>query len=497
MKPSSQSAPSASSALKTQAMPQGGLRREIGLRSLFTLGFGTIIGVGWITVLGSLLTSGGSLGAILAFAAGSLVMVAIGLCYAELASLYAVSGGEVVYTYEMYGPMLSFIAGWFLAFNYIAVTAFEAISVGWITATLIPGIDGPVLYTVLGQEVRAGSLILSLGVMAVIIWVNFRGAKSAALFQDIVTGILIVASLIFILFGLSWGSVENLPPLFVVDRPWYWGVLAVFATTPFWFMGFNIIPQGLGELDENAQTHLVPRVIIFSVLLAGLFYCLVILTAAMSLPRDELLSFDLPIVGAFNAAFQSPTIGKIILLAGLCGLISTWNALFFAATRVVFTLGRARLAPLAFSRIHPRFGSPLVAVLFVGAVATLVTLMGRNAILPIVNTSSSALAFILLLVVAGVTRLRRRHAERPAPYRVPASRFVLPIATVSAFAMLIASLYEPLHNAPSGAMPAEWIILILWSALGVFIWWRGSAVRGDITEAERRQLILGYTNDKL
>src|SRR5690606_7984576 len=111
--------------------------------------------------------------------------------------------------------------------------------------------------------------------------------------------------------------------------------------------------------------------------------------------------------------------------------------------------------------------------------------------------SSSALAFILLLVVAGVTRLRRRHAERPAPYRVPASRFVIPIATVSAFAMLIASLYEPLHNAPSGAMPAEWIILILWCALGVFIWWGGSAVRGDITEAERRQLILGYTNDKL
>ena len=94
------------------------LSRDLKLINLFTLAFGSIIGVGWITVLGSWLTQAGAVGAILAFVGGGFIMLLIGLCYSEIASMYPVSGGEVAYFYEMYGIEMSFFAGWFLALNF-------------------------------------------------------------------------------------------------------------------------------------------------------------------------------------------------------------------------------------------------------------------------------------------------------------------------------------------------------------------------------------------
>ncbi len=153
------------------------LEKELKLRNFFTLSLGTIIGVGWITVLGTWLREAGSLGTVFAFMGGGFFMALIGLCYAEVAAMYPVSGGEVAYAYEIFGLRTSFASGWFLALSYIATVGFEVVSVGWILSALAPGIEGPVLYRVLGDDVHLGSLVLGLGVMALITRINYRGAR--------------------------------------------------------------------------------------------------------------------------------------------------------------------------------------------------------------------------------------------------------------------------------------------------------------------------------
>lgn len=139
------------------------LEKALKLRHFFTLCFGTIIGVGWITVLGSWLSEAGSLGAVAAFLGGGFLMILIGLCYTEVATMFPVSGGEVAYAYEIYGVKASFVAGWFLALSYISTVSFEIISVGWVLSYLLPDLQGPVIYVVLGDEVRLGSLLMGLG----------------------------------------------------------------------------------------------------------------------------------------------------------------------------------------------------------------------------------------------------------------------------------------------------------------------------------------------
>ena len=165
------------------AEPTRQLSKDIGRSQFFTLAFGSIIGVGWVVALTCLAQPGWAYGAVVGFVGGGLLMMLVGLCYIEISTMFPVSGGEVVYTYEIFGTRTCFAVGWLFALAYIAITAFEAISIGWIAGTLFPGIQGRTLYTIGGSEVQSGSLLLGLGGMALLIFLSYRGTKFAAPFR--------------------------------------------------------------------------------------------------------------------------------------------------------------------------------------------------------------------------------------------------------------------------------------------------------------------------
>jgi amino acid transporter len=473
----------------TQQSPS--LRRELKLRHFFTLSFGTIIGVGWITVLGSWLSEAGPVGAMLAFLAGGLLLSLIGMCYSEVATMYPVSGGEVAYAYAIDGAWAAFGAGWFLAFSYITTVGFEAISVGWILETLFPAIGGPVLYSVLGEDVKLGGLLVGLIGTAIICWVNYRGAGSMARFQDTMTYGLLFLSGIFIVAGILFGDTANLEPWFVRrETGWPWmGVVAVLATTPFYLLGFDVIPQAMGEKSEGAALHLMNRVIVLGLVGAGIFYALVILAASMSLPRAALLAHELPAVGALEAALGSPQLGRLVLFAGLLGLITTWNACFFAGSRVLYALGRASIIPTSYGEVHPRHRSPKRAVLLVGLAGAVAPFLGRGAILPMVDASTVAIAGVFLLICVGVMRLRRARPDHPRPYRVPGGNAIPIAAALASAGILFLALYTP-YLETTGRLPVAWGFLFVWCGLGVAFWRSASKIRNQVDEETRRTQIL-------
>ncbi len=178
------------------------LKRELKLRHFFVLGFGNIVGVGWIIYVGIWLAQAGPAGSILAFLIGGALMMFIGLCYAELATMLPVTGGEIAYSYEIFGLRTSFAVGWFLALSLITYISFVAISAGWIVNTLIPGFKGALLYSIHGDPVHLGSLMLGLGGVGFFALLNYRGMKSAIRFQEILILALVVFSLVFIGAGI-------------------------------------------------------------------------------------------------------------------------------------------------------------------------------------------------------------------------------------------------------------------------------------------------------
>lgn len=471
-------------------MADAGLKHELKARHLFTLAFGTIVGVGWITVLGHWLGGGGSVGAIVAFVAGGLLMLTIGLCYAEVSSMFPAAGGEVVYAHRTFGPAAGFAAGWVLSLIYISVTAFEAIAVGWISTVLVPQLQGPVIYEAFGSTVNVGSLCIGLAGMLIIGYLNFRGARETAGFQDLMTYALIVISLVFIVVGLVRGDAANLRPLFVAPDAIgaMSGMVTVFVMTPFFFAGFNVMPQAIGETSPDVSPRTVSALILLSIVGALIFYVLVILASAMTLPREQLLGLDLPAAGAFTTAFDSVVLGNVVLLAGLLGLITTWNAVFFAGVRVLMALSRSGALPAGLGAIHPQHGTPGRAVWLVAIVGTGLMLLGRGAITLIVNTVGICFALMFFTVAAALIYLRVREPDRERPYRAPGG-FILPlIAAFSAVGMIAISLWEHLRTAVG--FPPEWIVLVAWGLLGLVFWFASLPHRRRMGRAEQARVLL-------
>ncbi|MEM8986533.1 MAG: APC family permease [Pseudomonadota bacterium] len=467
------------------------LRKELSLTSLFYLSFGTIIGVGWITVMGSWLTDAGPIGAIGAFIVGAFVVSLIGLCYAEIGAMYPVSGGEVAYAYRMYGSPVAFLCGWLLALNYIALLGFEAISVGWVLSAIFPGIEGPVIYTVLGSDVRLFGVLIGLGVMAALTAIQYASVRSVDRFQSMLTIGLLGAAGIFVAAGLGLGDTGNLKPYVAETAEGgvnIAGIAALLATTFFWFAGFDVIPQAMGERKEGAPLHLLQWVMLSSIGMALVFYVLVILATSMAAPRDVVLSADLPVAAAFEAVLGSKLIANLVLFAGLMGLLTTWNACFLAATRLLFSLGRAHFIPHRFAQVSVRHGTPVYAIVFAAIIGSLLSLLGRNAIGVIVNVSAISMAFVLLLITLGVAKLRRTAPDHPRPYKTPFG-LTIPYAAAAGSAIILAIGFWGLLDFSNG-VAFEWYILGGWLAIGALFWVYASGMRRKVDEKERTYLIL-------
>ncbi len=470
-----------------------GLTKTLTPLQLFLVAFGAAIGVGWIIVVGEWLGLAGPLGTTIGFLAGAAIISLVCLCYGELAALFPVAGGEIVYCHEVYGPRTGFLIGWFLAAGYLAVTTFETISIGWVAGALVPGLEGPTIAIINGSPLRLGSALMGIIGTGLLVWVNYRGVRYAAILQDWMTWGLVVASLGFIAAGMVRGDTANLSPLFQIGAggsilP---GIVAVFLATPNWLGGFAFIPQLMEEQAPGSPPSRAVLAMVMQVILAAVFYSLVTIAAAMAVPWTTLIGKPLPVAEAFRVAFGSDLAAKLVLFTGLLGLLTTWNAVLLAGSRVLFALGRARMIHARFGTVDPVTGTPTFALMFAGLVSIAGLALGRRALLPLLTVTAISQAAAFVLVSVGVVKLRRTHPELRRPYRVPGGVPVALLAAAGASVALYLAVAEPYRTRTAAGIPLEWWLLIGWGVVGFIFWTASGRHRQGLSDDERRRLLLG------
>jgi amino acid transporter len=449
-----------------------------------------MIGVGWVTAMGSWLERAGPLGAILAFAAGGAVMLCIGFCYAEATPMLPVAGGEVAYAYKAFGTAKSFLVGWCLAYGYIAISGFEAISIGKVLSFMLPGIDRWPLYDVAGDTVYGSHLLLALLCTGGITWLHYRGVAQAAALQITLTLTFVIVTVVFIVAGFGVGELANLEPLVGASdgHSWMGGFLAVFVTVPFWFVGFDTIPQGAEEVHASVKPRSLAFLILGSIVAAALFYVVLVLSVSMCAPRADIVGAELPSAAAFEAAFKSKFFVYVVLSAALLGLFTSWNGFFLAGSRVLFSLGRGQIIPERIGQTHSRYQTPHQAVLLTGLLTLLAPLLGRQALLALANAGSLCIVVAFLGVALSVMRLRQVAPQLSRPYRMPGGRLI-PLLAVGGSLMMLGAMVIP--GSPAAlAWPREIIILSVFTVTGIIFWAAGKRSRARTTESHRAYLIL-------
>jgi len=446
-----------------------GLRRTIGGSGFFTLAFGAVVGSGWVVVLGDWLRQAGPGGSALAFLAGGLVMIIVALCYGELAARAPTAGGEFLYTLQTFGPFAGFLVGWFLTFAQISVCAFEGIALAWLLRVLFPGIAMGTAYSVAGNPVTWDALLIGLSSAVVIAFLHLRGASSAIRFQNIVTFGFIGISLVLIVCGFSLGSFAHLTPFFSTlsgNAPVY-GTLWVFATTAYFFNGWQASMHAIEERGEHVAVGRAVWCMVAGIAAAAIFYASIIFASSMAMPWPDLITLELPAAAAFRALGIGGFLGSVVLVAAVISLAKTWSACAWIATRLLYSQSRHGLLPEFFGEVDTRSRAPRGAVLLVTILSMVGIALGRSAILPIVDTLAICAALSIILCLFVLLRQRRRDSRRPA-FTVPGGMLTIVIALIGATAMIGSALIQPFLA--HGRVPTEWLLLGIWGAAGVAYW---------------------------
>ena len=443
-----------------------GLSARLSAGQFLTIGVGAIMGVGWAVALGDWLESAAPLGAILGFVLGGALMLPVALCYAELATALPTAGGEVVYLAAVFGRDAAFMVGWFLVLMATALTSFEGISLAWFLGQVIPGIDGPVAYRLLGKDIHSGALLIGCAFTGLITLVNLLGAHAAGRFQEVFTYVKGVAVLAFVAAAIAFGSLDNLSPALTPTKsePAIYGVLWIASTASLWFAGFQVVPQAIEERRAGTSVRTVARMTVLSLVLGVVFYCAVVLASTLAVPWRSMVAAPLPAAMAIHSVVRSDMLARLVLGAIVLGILATWNSAFLWATRLLLALGRQGSVPGAFARIG-RLHSPVAAVALVGSFGLFGICLGRGALVPIINMASISLTFSYAFACWAVLRLRRTQPELERSFRVPGGVVTMYLAILTTTVMGGISLFEPLVR--DRRMPLEWLLLLGWAALGL------------------------------
>lgn len=439
-------------------MTETGFERALGRRDVLSLAFGAMIGWSWVLLTGEWTTQAGTLGAALAFALGGTAMVFVALVYAELAAALPEAGGEHVYSLRALGPGASFVCSWAIVLGYVSVAAFEAVALPYAVSFLLPGTDWLHLWTVQGFEVHLGFVAIGIGSAAFVTWVNVRGVAASAGLQKLVTSIIVVVGLVFLVGAAGNGAREHMQPLFVDGAR---GLAAVLIMIPIMFVGFDVIPQAAGEI--NLPPRSIGKLIVASVLCAMTFYAVLILAVGYALPATERAQPGMTTALASARAWGGRWAADLIVIGGIAGILTTWNAFMVGASRLVYAMAAAGMLPSALAALHPRFRTPHVALIGIGLLTCVAPLFGRPVLIWLINAGSFAVVIGYAFVALSFLRLRVREPGLPRPYAVARWRTVGGAALALCIALSL--LYLP--GSPAALVPMEWALCAAWVVLGL------------------------------
>jgi amino acid transporter len=243
---------------------------------------------------------------------------------------------------------------------------------------------------------------------------------------------------------------------------------------PFMFVGFDVIPQAAEEIDLPFAE--IGKVLMISVGMAIVWYSLIIL--GVGLMMDEASIRDGQTVTAdANALIYGSFGGKALLIAGLAGIVTSWNAFLVGGSRALYALARAGMLPRFLARMHPRYNTPINALLLIGGLSVIGPFFGRPALVWLVDAGGLGIVVAYAMVALSFLRLRKNEPALARPYEVPRGKVIGTLALIVSVGLAL--LYLP--GSPAALVwPQEWLIVILWITLGGILYFVARPGKGFV-----------------
>ncbi|WP_060680847.1 APC family permease [Virgibacillus halodenitrificans] len=370
------------------------------------IAFGSAIGWGAFVLPADWIREAGPLGVILGVLIGSLLVMIIAISYGFMVEKFPVSGGEFVFTYLGFGRINAYICGWFVTLSYVTSVALNASAIIVLFKFLYPSIvEIGYMYSIAGWDIYFSQIVLATIALIVFGYANIKGITLTGRMQFIFSTVLFLGAI-----GIGIGmtlhpdtTFANLKPAFNTDIGGWSSILVIVATAPFLYSGFNNIAQASEEFNFSAKKAF--KLMILALACGGIVYSVMVYATAMGAPWQPLVESK-PIWGTGDVVTSLfGNVGLMLLTAALCmGIFTGINGFLVSSSRMLLAMGRARILPAAFTKIHPKYKTPHIGIITAVIVCFITPWFGRQALLWIVDMTATGVAIAYFYTCASAYR---------------------------------------------------------------------------------------------
>ncbi|MDF2902285.1 MAG: amino acid permease-associated protein, partial [Phenylobacterium sp.] len=378
-------------------------------------------------------------GMLLAVLVAAVPMFVIAVTYAFMGSALPTSGASFEWSRRFIHPFVGFLIAWLrIVSNVGAILVLALVAVRYLSM-VVPLPTKPTM----------------LAAFVLFFLANYFGVSLAARLQVILMAALVVLFFIFAAWGAPYIEPTHFEPLLPQGTA---GMLAAVPLLIGLFFGIEAATEIGDEVKDGRKT--IPLGIGLSILSAVALYLMVGVVALGVLGPEALARSETPLLDAAQP-FMGPIAKPLIVTAAVVAIGKSLNSLYLGFSRNLFAMARAGMLPAALARVHPKYGTPHVALWTILGGATLGLLAPMNL------TSLFLAVNIPTLLKYAATSFSAAVVVRKHPEIYAAARFKLsPRATVGwAYAGAAAALVIAVLGFQADWMP--YAALGVWAMIGI------------------------------
>jgi basic amino acid/polyamine antiporter, APA family len=442
--------PGAPTATAAEAATDSRLPRRLGLGSALAVVMGSMIGSGIFRVPGAVAADTGTIGAMmLAWVVAGLVTLCGALALAEVAALFPKAGGIYVYLHAAYGRLTAFLFGWLILIISPALNGAVALVFGEYVSRLL---------SLTAPQAR----LTAAAAIVVVAASNYRSVRYGAGIQQLTTAAKVTAILALTVAAFVAG--QDGPAHWHSDAglaPRTWGGFGLALVAVLWaYNGWQDVTYVGGEVREPQRT--LPRAIL------GGTFSVMLIYLAINAAYLHVLSVggmaDSPLVAAEVAVRLVGRAGDAAIAALVCvSTFGTLNGGLLVFPRVFFAMADDGLFFRKVAAVHPRFGTPHVAIVLSAVLA--VGYLSLRSFEQLIEIAVLGQLPFWALGVGAVLVLRRTLPGLPRPYRSPG----YPIVPLLFIAAMLALLANSLREHPEST---AWTLGAVLAGIPVYFGWR-------------------------
>lgn len=397
-------------------MAQEKLKRQLGLFPTTNIVVANMIGAGIFTTSGLLMAGlNDPLLMLTLWVVGGIIALCGALSYGELGAAMPGAGGEYLFLSKLYHPIFGFLSGWVsFIVGFSAPIAASALGFSEYFCRAIPAI--PLWFENAGiMDPQATKTFLSVTVILIFTFIHYRGIKSGALVQNVLT-LLKVALILFLLlagFLSGKGDLANFHSGGGVSSDMAgWKTIGLsLMWIMFAYSGWNASTYIGGEIKNPMKT--LPRSLILGTGIVILIYLGLNILYIYGIKADEMKGV-ISVGGLAMGNLFGKTADTLFSLLISFALFSSLSAFIIIGPRVYFSMAKDGLFFKSAARIHPKFQVPSNSIVFQAVIAVILTLSGTFE--QVLTYMGFALGLFPILTVSGVFILRK---DNPGAMRLP------------------------------------------------------------------------------